>query len=340
MELIKTLEELCNIGGISGDESAAAEYIISKIDGKCEWRLDPLGNVLAFKKGANKAPHKLMLSAHMDEVGMIVTYINSDGSLCFDTVGGIDIRILYGKRVFVGSGRIPGVIGAKALHLLSDSEKESCSLSDMTIDIGCRNADDALKLVSLGDSVVFDSQFTIFGNNRICSKAIDDRAGCAVMLALMDMPLKYDMQFAFVTQEEVGLRGAQAAAYSADPEFAIVLESTTASDIPCCADEKRVCSLGGGPVISYMDRRTIYDKELYAKAFETAKELGIPAQTKTLIAGGNDAGAISVSRGGVRTIALSLPCRYLHSPSCVIDIADLENTLKLTKKFAERIMEL
>ncbi len=340
MAVAETLETLCRLDGISGDEVRVAEYIIERIKDKCEYTIDPLGNIIAFKKGKNRAPLKLAMSAHMDEVGLIVTYINPDGSLCFDTAGGIDVRILCGKRVFVGDGRIPGVIGAKALHLLSESERNTCRLTDLTIDIGCNDRESARALVSLGDSVVFDSQFLYFGDDMLCSKAIDDRAGCAIELELIDMPLEYDMQFIFTVQEEVGLRGSGAAAFTAAPDTAIVLEATTASDIPSSSEEKRVCEVGFGPVISYMDRRTIYDKQLYSLALETAKENGIPAQTKTLIAGGNDAGAISVSGKGVRTAAISLPCRYLHTPSCVISRKDLENTLKLTKKFADRIMKI
>ena len=170
-----------------------------------------------------------------------------------------------------------------------------------------------------------------FGEGMIKARAIDDRAGCAIMLALIDEELEYDTCFTFVVQEEVGLRGSGAAAFTVDPEMAIVLESTTAADIPSAAGEKRVCEVGKGPVVSYMDRRTIYDKQLYALAFDTARGLDIPCQTKTMVAGGNDAGAISLARWGVRTAAISLPCRYLHSPSCVIAESDLENAYLLTR---------
>ena len=159
------------------------------------------------------------------------------------------------------------------------------------------------------------------------------------MLELIDGELEYDTWFSFVVQEEVGLRGAQAASYTIAPDIAVVLEATTASDIPSSSGEKRVCELRKGPVVSYMDRHTIYDKELYRLAFETADSLGIPCQTKTMVAGGNDAGAISVAHGGVRTMAVSLPCRYLHSPSCVIAGSDLDSAYKLTKNLLERIQD-
>ena len=341
MELTAYLEELCALDGISGDEGRVAKYICEKLDGKCKYHIDPLGSVIAFCKGKKPAAHKLLFSAHMDEVGLIVTYICSDGCLKFDTVGGIDPRILFGKRVFIGDERVAGVIGGTAIHNLSDDErKKAPSASEMTIDIGCTSKAEAEKLVRQGDSVVFDSDFLRFGEGRIRSKAIDDRAGCALMLKMIEDGCEYDTMFTFVVQEEVGLRGAKAAAYTADPEFAVVLESTTAADIPSSKGEKRVCAVGGGPVVSFMDRHTIYDKELYHMAFDAAAECGIPCQTKSVVAGGNDAGAIHITRGGVRTAAVSLPCRYLHSPSCVIAESDLLDTYRLIKELTERIQKL
>ena len=341
MELIKYLEELCLLDGISGDESAVSDYIVSKIEGKCEYIIDPLGSVIATCKGRKPAKRKLMLNAHMDEVGLIVTYICSDGCLKFASVGGVDTRVLYGKRVFVGRERVPGVIAGTALHCLSDEELEKAPKeSELCIDIGCKDKAEAEKLVMQGDSVIFDSDFLRFGEGRIRSKAIDDRAGCAIMLKMIEETPEYDTTFCFVVQEEVGLRGSTAAAYTAAPDYAIVLESTTAADIPSSKAEKRVCEVGKGPVVSYMDRHTVYNRELYKLAFDTAAANGIPCQTKSVVAGGNDAGAIHVSRGGVRTAAISLPCRYLHSPSCVIAESDLDSAYELTVKLCERIQEL
>ncbi|MGN0632840.1 MAG: M42 family metallopeptidase [Oscillospiraceae bacterium] len=340
MELIDYLKDLCTLDGISGDEGAVAEYICKAIDGKCEYKIDNLGNIIAFCKGKKPALKKTLISAHMDEVGLIVTYVNPDGTLNFSTVGGIDPRVLFGRRVYVGKNKHLGVIAGKAIHNLSSDERSKApSAEAMTIDIGAADREDALKRIRPGDSVVFDSQFLRFGNDRIKCKAIDDRAGCAIMLKIIEDQPEYDTIFTFVVQEEVGLRGATAASFTAAPEIAIIIEATTASDIPSSAGEKRVCELGKGPVVSFMDRHTIYDKELYHMAFETAGQLGIPCQTKTLVAGGNDAGAFSVSRGGVRTAAVSLPCRYLHSPSCVIDHEDMVNSYKLIKKLLERIQE-
>ena len=160
------------------------------------------------------------------------------------------------------------------------------------------------------------------------------------MLDLIEKELEYDTYFVFNVQEEVGLRGARTSAFNVQPDFAIVLETTTASDIPSVSGNKRVCELGKGAVISYMDRATVYDRELYKLATETARENKIPYQTKTMIAGGNDSGAIHVSAYGVKTTAISAPCRYLHSPSCVAEIADIEACEKLTESLISRLATL
>ncbi|MBO7395337.1 MAG: M42 family metallopeptidase [Ruminococcus sp.] len=334
------LKELCLINGVSGDESAVREYIISKVKEFCEYRIDTLGSLICFRRGRKSSDRKLMICAHMDEVGFIVTYINPDGTLCFDEVGGVTTTVAIGRQVRVGKSGIAGVVGSTAVHNLSKEQKEKAPDYDaMYIDIGAKDRDEAMKYVSPGDCVYFDSEFTEFGAN-IKSKAIDDRVGCAMMIRLIQEEPEYDTYFVFNVQEEIGLRGSGASAFSVAPDFAIVLEATTAADIDGVSGAKRVCRLGDGPVISYMDRRTIYDRGLYDLAMDTAKELRICCQTKTKVAGGNDAGAIHISGSGVRTIALSLPCRYLHSASCVIAERDLEPSYKLVKRLSERIHEL
>lgn len=336
--MLKTLEALCNLNGISGDEGAVREYIINEIKNFAEYEVDNLGNLIAFKKGKKTPDKKLMISAHMDEVGMIVNFINSDGTLKISSVGGVDPRVVFGRQVTVGKNNLVGVIGSKAVHNLTSDEKDKAVTFDkMYVDIGCDTKEEAEKLVSLGDSVHFCSEFFSFGDGFVKGKAIDDRAGCAIMLEMIKGDLEYDTYFTFVVQEEIGLRGSRCATFSVEPDYAIVIESTTASDIPSASDENVVCKLKNGPVVSYMDRSTIYNKELYNLAFETAMELSVPCQTKTKVAGGNDAGAIHVSRGGVKTIAVSIPTRYLHSPSCVINEEDYFNTFKLVKALTDRI---
>ena len=336
------LKELCLINGVSGDESAVREYIIGHIDGFCEWRVDPLGSLICFKKGRKAPEKKLMICAHMDEVGLIVTYIRPDGTLSFGTVGGIDPSVIIGRQITVKSSitgsEIYGVVGATAVHNLSKEQREKAPKTDsLYIDIGAADKADAEKLVAQGDCAYFVSEFAEFGSKRIKAKAIDDRAGCAMMIEMIRGELEYDTYFVFNVQEEIGLRGSTASAFAVAPDFAIVLESTTAADIDGSSGAKRVCELGKGPVVSFMDRSTMYDKELYRLAFGIAEENGLPCQTKSMVAGGNDAGAIHISGKGVRTIAVSLPCRYLHSPSSVIEYGDMENAFKLVRILAERI---
>ena len=338
------MKSLCNIAGISGDEHRVAEYLIQQIStfgGEITVNVDKLGNVIAYKKGREKPKNKIMLCAHMDEVGFIVTSITDDGMLRFSAVGGIDSRVVIGRQVSVGEkGRI-GVIGTKAVHMQTEKEKGTApDIDDLFIDIGARDKEDAMRHIGIGDSAVFVSEYVQFGDDRIKAKALDDRAGCAILLDIMEGEIPFDTYFVFTVQEEVGLRGANTASYIVQPDFAIVVETTTASDIPGVADEKRVCKLGGGPVVSYMDRGTIYDKELYNLAGEIADENNIPHQTKTVIAGGNDSGAIHTSVGGIRTIAVSMPCRYLHSPNCVLKISDIISTRNLVEKLSERVAQL
>lgn len=340
--LNKYLEELCLLCAASGNEKAVREYICENIKHYADSiKIDPLGSVIAEKKGRKPSPKKLMISAHMDEVGLIITYINDDGTMQIAPVGGIDASVVIGRPVVVGDNNINGVIGAKPVHLLnSNKRKELPKFSELYLDIGAENKKQAEELVSLGTYVHFLPSFNRMGDSKVCSKALDDRIGCAIMLELIKEELPYDVTFAFLVQEEVGLRGAKAAAFSINPDIAIVLEATTAADISGANDDVKVCSLGNGPVVSFMDRSTIYDRELYNLAFAECKRMDIPCQTKTRIAGGNDSGAIHMSRGGVRTIAVSAPCRYLHSPSSVADLNDIQNCLKLTKAMIEKAVEI
>lgn len=338
--MIKTLKELCLLNGISGDESCVREYIIEKIRDKCDYSVDNLGNITAFRKGKKTPEKKLMIAAHMDEVGLIVTSVRSDGTLTFETVGGIDSAVIIGKRVKIGKNGLSGVVGSKAIHKLSAEEREKApKISDLYIDFGAADKAEAEKYVSAGECVYFDSEFMEFGNNRIKSKAIDDRAGCALMLRLIEEEPEYDTFFVFNVQEEIGLRGSTVSAFSLQPDIAIVLEATTAADIDGADGAAKVCTINGGPVVSFMDRSTMYDKELYKTAFETAKENGIKCQTKSMIAGENDSGAIHISGKGVRTVAVSLPCRYLHSPSCVISKQDFDDAYRLVKLMMKRVLD-
>ncbi len=334
------LKKLCEINSISGNEKEAREFIIKEISNKVDdYKIDNLGNIIAYKKGKRGAKKKLMLSAHMDEVGMIVTHVTSNGYLGFTTVGGIDERILCGIHVFIGNNRIPGVIGIKPIHLCSSDEKnKAISIDKLYIDIGAKDKEDALKYVNLGDYVCFDSKFELSGN-KIIAKSLDDKVGCCILIDMLSEELEYDTYFAFLVQEEVGLRGAKTATYDINPDAAIVVECTTANDIAGVDEENEVCKLGAGAVISFMDRSTIYDKEYYNLALSKAKQNGINIQIKQAVAGGNDSGAIHTSREGVRTIAVSVPCRCLHSPHGMIDKEDYESVKSMAKLLLKEIQE-
>lgn len=338
--MLEMINELCSLSGISGRENAVRDYIIDKIKDYAEYSVDPLGNLLVFKKGKKEAKNKVMLDAHIDEVGLIVTAITSDGYLRFAKVGGIDTRVIIGRPVKVGDNAVGGVIGIKPVHLVEKSAEADIPKNDsLYIDIGAKDKEEAEKLVRIGDAVCFDSDFVEFGNGFIKAKALDDRVGCAILIEMIRSELEYDAWFSFSVQEEIGTRGAQTAAYNIAPDYAIVVETTTAADISGVKDEKRVCICGNGGVISFMDRSTVYGRELFDKAFEIAEKNGILCQPKTLVAGGNDAGAIHKSRGGVKVLTVSVPCRYLHSPSCVIKYSDVEESLRLIKAMAEEMAQ-
>lgn len=334
------LKDLCLLNAVSGNEESVRNFIIDKIKEFCEYSVDNLGNVIALRKGRKTPDKKLMVAAHTDEVGLIITSIRSDGTLTFDAVGGIDSAVIIGKKVKIGKAELNGVVGSKAVHKLSAKQRdEAPEISDLYIDFGATDKQNAEKNVNVGDYAYFDSDYIEFGNRRIKAKAIDDRAGCAIMLSLIEEEPEYDTWFVFNVQEEIGLRGSTVSAYTVQPDIAIVLEATTAADIDGASGAERVCEVGKGPVVSFMDRSTMYDKELYKTAFSLADELGISCQTKSMIAGGNDSGAIHISGKGVRTIAVSLPCRYLHSPSCVISAQDYDDTYTLVKAMMKKVLD-
>ncbi|MCH5198636.1 MAG: M42 family peptidase [Oscillospiraceae bacterium] len=327
------IKELCSLNGTSGREDKIREYIISHI-GENEYKIDALGNLIVYVKGKRKGKNTVMLCSHMDEVGVIATYIRPDGTVKFYTVGGIQSVSLLGKTVRFENGVI-GAVGVKPVHLCKAEERETApDTDDMYIDIGAKNKEEAERLISPGDTAVFTSDFTEMGD-KLLSKAIDDRAGNAIMLRMINEGVEYDTVFCFNVQEEVGLRGAMTSTYEAAPNYAIVIEATTAADVIDAENEKRVCVLGEGTAVSLMDRATVYSPELYKKVFEIAKANSIKAQPKTMVAGGNDAGSVHQSRAGVKTVALSIPCRYIHSPSCVCDMRDIEETYKLALKVSE-----
>lgn len=334
------LKDLCLLNGTSGDEVRVRDYIVNEIKEYSTYEVDNLGSVIAYKKGKKKPNKTVCINAHMDEVGFIITGITSDGYLRFAPVGGIDTKVCLDRVVTIGENRINGVIADKAYHLLEDSEKDKApSFDKLLIDIGAKSETEAQSVVSLGDFAYFESDYTELGNGYIKAKALDDRIGCMLMIELIKSELEYDTVFCFNVQEEVGLRGSKCTSFVVGADISIVLEATTAGDLDGVTGADRVCVLGNGGVVSFMDNRTIYDRELYKLAMNTASENNIPVQTKTAVAGGNDAGSIQTSGKGAKVMALSLPCRYIHSPSSVVKKSDIDNTRKLLKEILKKIYD-
>lgn len=333
--LLDTLETLCCLSGVSGNEDEVRDYILERVMPFAdEIRTDAMGNLMVFKKGAARPARKVMFAAHMDEVGLIVTDITTEGCLRFDSVGGIDRRVILGKRVYVGESRVLGVIGSKAIHLTTAEQRRSLpEIKDMYIDIGAADRAEAETKVCPGDAVTFDDAVICFGDGFVKAKAIDDRIGCAVMLELLESRLPCDAWFAFTVQEEVGCRGARTAAQNIQPDICLILEATTAADIPGVSGAARICRLGGGVVIPFMDGGTIYDRALYDILGRLAEDNRIPWQTKTRIAGGTDASVIQRAGTGTRVCAVSVAVRNIHSPACVARIGECEAQLSLARLF-------
>ncbi|MBE7024948.1 MAG: M42 family metallopeptidase [Ruminococcaceae bacterium] len=321
------LKNLCGAAGVSGDEAEIRDLIASHLT-DCETTVDAMGNLLARRPGGGK---RILFAAHMDEVGLLISGIEENGFLRFKIVGGINTDVLLGKKVYIGPHKIPGIIGVCAIHLQTKSQREgTVDASDMYIDIGAADRAEAENAVRLGDTAIFPPHFEEFGDNLIDARAIDDRAGCAILIKLLQN--RYDnieVCCAFTAQEEVGTRGAQAAAEFFRPDYAIVVESTSCSDIYPSDRAFHVTSLGAGPAFTFMDRTSTPDKLLVSSLTLTAKLHGIPWQNKRTTGGGTDAGVISRAVEGIPTAIIALPCRNLHSPSCVISREDYESMWQL-----------
>lgn len=329
------LKTLCELNGVSGDEGAVRRAILECVKPLCDSvRIDRMGNVIACKKG-RVGGRMLLFSAHMDEIGFIIIDATDDGLLQFRPVGGIDPRVAVSKYVLIGENRVPGVIGALAIHLQSaEDRKRVLGFKDLYMDIGAKSKDEALEKCPRGSYAYYDNGYEEFGEGSIAAKALDDRVGCFAMLRLLENTYDADVICAFVTQEEVGLRGATGAAFDNQADAVIVLEGTTAGDMGDVGEAHRVCENGKGVVISFMDRASIADQALYRHLMALAEEKGIPHQSKRGATGGNDAGAYQRRREGMRTCVLSVPCRYIHGPSSVVSKSDVEAQFALADAFA------
>jgi len=333
------LGKLSNAIGVSGDEGDVRAVVLDAVQEHVdEFKVDTMGNVLALKRGTGRQRLRVMLAAHMDEVGLMVVGHDGDGFLQVRTVGGIDPRLLPGTLLHVGPERIPGVIGLKPIHLLEEDEEEKVpKIEKLVVDVGAKNKDEAKKLAPLGAYAAFATQFRELGPT-VSGKAFDDRAGCAVLVELLrGERFRFDLHAAFTVQEEVGLRGARVAAYTIEPDCAFALEGTIADDTPKEKESSPTTELGQGPAITVMDRSFIADRRLVRLLTSTADELDIPYQFKQPGIGGTDAGAIHLAREGVPTVAVAVPCRYIHSPVSLLSLDDFDNTVRLMRESLSRL---
>ncbi|MEA4912761.1 MAG: M42 family peptidase [Oscillospiraceae bacterium] len=333
-ELIKTL---CDLPGVTGRENTAAEKIeeLAKPYADTVYR-DALGNFIVFKKGAKTPDKPVMLAAHMDEVGFYVNYITDKGFLKLLAGGGLYGQSLAGRTLFFPRSGLRGVLGKAPIHQRKGDEgKKVPKLDELYVDIGAASKEEAEKYIRLGDVAVFDTQLRRFGDDGIVGKAIDDRLGCALLLEILKTDLPVDCHFAFTVQEEVGLRGAQTAAFAVRPGAAIVVDCCGAADNAGFKDNDKIACSGKGPVVSYADHATLYDYELFDRVCALADANGIPWQTKTRLSGGTDAGAIHKTAAGARVVGISVASRNIHCAASTANLTDAENAKKLIEKTLE-----
>lgn len=331
------LKRLSEAFGPSGYEKEVRQVLQAELaEHVSEWQRDALGNLIAVKPAANGP--KVMLAAHMDECGLLINHVDSSGLLQFQKVGGLDDRVLVSKTVVIGDKRVPGVIGAKAIHLQRPEERSQViPHRSLYIDIGATSKEEALSMVNIGDYAVFATKFAEFGVDMVKGKALDDRAGCTVLAEVLKEDYQLPVVGAFTVQEEIGLRGAGVAAYRVEPDLAIVLEGTTCSDTPGSEEHGYCTNIGGGPAISIMDASVISNKAMVAELIRLAEEHRIPYQFKRSVTGGSDAGRINQTKAGIPVVVVSVPCRYIHSPVSALKLSDLEHTIRLVKLFLRSI---
>ena len=331
------LRELSEARGVSGHEGEVRTLIFGKIRNLVdEYRVDALGNLITLRKARVHAdrpvPKKVMLAAHMDEIGLMITEVAKNGLLRFSPVGGIDPRLMLAQKVLVGDKKIPGVVGVKPIHHLKPEDMKQILRHDqLGIDIGATSESQAEGQARVGDYATFDTAYEELGEVAK-GKAFDDRAGCAVLIELLKADYPFDLYAVFTVQEEVGLRGSRVAAYAVEPDCAIALEGTVCDDLPKKKDISPTTRLGAGPAITVMDHTFIAHQGMLRHIVNVAEKNGIPYQFKQPGIGGTDAGAIHTAKEGVPSVTVAVPCRYIHSPVLLLSLKDLENTVALVRE--------
>jgi endoglucanase len=343
LSLQENLKNLSNACGVTGREEEVRNQMIKLLKPLTDRvTVDKMENVVAVKKGKKTAP-KIMLAAHMDEVGLMVKTITKDGFLQFTKMGGIDDRILLAQKVIVytNNGPLDGIVGSKPPHIQKEEErKKILAFDELFIDVGASSKEDAAKKgVRVGDAVGFDQKYAKISEDTVIGKAFDDRVGCAVMVETLKLLEKTDCTICAVgtVQEEVGLRGAGTAAFSIEPDIGIALDVTVAGDVPGVREVDTTIKMGGGPALSVSDSGLITHPKVLRLLLETAEESKIPYQLETGLMGSTDAARISLTREGVPSGAVSIGTRYIHSPIGMLSLKDAENCAKLTAAAIQRI---
>lgn len=334
--LLERLSNACAISGLEDEVRAVLkEALADRVD---QIWTDPMGNLMVRK---GNGPIKVMLDAHMDEVGFVVGSITDEGYVKLKKVGGLDDRVLPGRQVWITQRRILGVIGAKAWHLCSSEERtRAVPFDQMYVDIGCRNRAEVEALgIEPGEPAFFATTFEPYSDRVVKGKAFDDRVGCAALVRLLtefDYP-GITLYGAFTCQEEVGLRGAKVAAYNLNPDVALALEGTGAADVPGVDPFHSPTNMGEGPVISLMDAAGLPNKRLFDELVRLARGAEIRYQHRRGTAGGTNAGAIALQRGGVPSCTISIPCRYIHTSAALCNLDDLDGAVQLVDQFLRSV---
>jgi endoglucanase len=336
LSINENLEKLSNACGVTGRENEVKDLMIQLLKPYAdEIQVDKMENVIAIKKGNAKAP-KIMLAAHMDEVGLMVKTITKDGFLQFSKMGGIDDRILPAQKVavYTKKGIYPGIIGSKPPHIQKEEErKKIITYDDLFIDVGAENKDDAANMgIAIGDPVAFDIKYVKLGKDAVIGKAFDNRAGCITMVETLKLLKQTECTVCAVgtVQEEVGLRGAATAAFGVDPDLAIALDVTIAGDVPGVREFDTSVKMGKGPALTISDSGLITHPKVLRWLIETAEREEIPFQIESGLLGSTDAARISITRQGIPSGNVSIATRYIHSPVGMLSLKDIENAAKLT----------
>lgn len=346
MSLNQNLEKLSNMCGVTGREDQVRELMAQLLKPYVdEITIDRLENIIAVKKGKLNAP-KVMIAAHMDEVGLMVKTITKEGFLQFSKLGGIDDRILPAQTVtiFTRRGPLTGIMGSKPPHVQKEEERRKVQTYDeLFIDVGAESKEQAKELgVSIGDAVSFNAQYTKLNSDIVIGKAFDDRAGCAAMVEVLRLLEMTDCTVCAVgtVQEEVGLRGAATAAFGVDPDFALALDVTVAGDVPGIREFDTSVKMGKGPALTVSDSGLITHHKVLRMLLDSAEDAKIPYQLESGLMGTTDAARISLTRQGVPSGTISVPTRYIHTPTGMLCLSDLENVAKLAAATIQRISKL